>query len=75
MPYFTFRCPKCTEEVTLVQSFDKDPPNCNECSLNMERQFRPSGDFKLKGRNWAYDGYDKNKSLKKGNPKYNDFDS
>ncbi len=75
MPYYTFKCSKCSEEVTLLQSFNTEAPKCEDCSKNMEKQFRPSGDFKLMGRNWSYDGYDKNKSLRKGNPKFNDFDS
>ncbi|MBC8408315.1 MAG: zinc ribbon domain-containing protein [Rhodobacteraceae bacterium] len=77
MPIYTYRCPECTLSQEFLLPMSADDPICPTCkdATNMERQFSSKASFALKGRGWAYDGYDKNKSLRKGAPKYNDFNS
>ena len=38
MPFYTFKCPKCKDEIEVLQSTSK-PPNCKECSTLLPRRF------------------------------------
>jgi|TARA_Y100000034_G_scaffold102955_1_gene128156 putative FmdB family regulatory protein len=64
MPFFTFKCPKCEDEIEVLQSTSK-PPSCKECStllprrfIEMERVFKVNIKPASKGGKWCF-GKDK----------------
>ena len=38
MPFYTFKCPKCEDEIEVLQS-TSEPPNCKECSIVLPRNY------------------------------------
>jgi len=83
MPLYNYKCPTCNHEEEVLMGYNDSDPLCPHCAYNPEvqgkdeimiRQYSPTTNFILKGRGWAYDGYSKETSLKKGKPKYNDYD-
>ena len=38
MPFYTFKCPKCEDEIEVLQSTSK-PPTCKECSTILPRRY------------------------------------
>ena len=68
MPFYTFKCPKCKDEIEVLQSAS-EPPNCKECStilprryIKMERVFKAPGKPQFKGSGFYETDYkDKNK--------------
>ena len=37
MPFYTFRCPKCKVEKTVLQNSKDKPPTCKQCSSILPR--------------------------------------
>lgn len=65
MPIFEYKCSKCSESKEAIQ---REPSGliC-ECGAPMERTIElPS--FKLKGDNWAHNGYTYRKDFPYANP-------
>ena len=63
MPFYTFKCINCGDEVERLQSFDAKNPDCEKCydintknKSEMNRQMGAPG-FQLKGGGWFKDGY------------------
>ena len=60
MPFFTFKCPKCEDEIEVLQS-KSEPPNCKECStllprrfIDMERVFKVNAKPISKDGSWGF---------------------
>jgi len=63
MPIYEYECPKCghiQEELILTEN---DIPKCVECGSNVKR-IMSAGNFILKGKGWAKDGYGLKKTEK-----------
>lgn len=63
MPLYEYICPECKREQMLLMKFSDPHPLCcckEGDPVEMQRQISASS-FRLKGRGWARDGYDKGK--------------
>ena len=56
MPIYEYICPKCGAELEVLQKLNDDPPICEECSEEMEKQIGLSN-FILKGTGWYKTDY------------------
>jgi len=59
MPFYTYKCPNCGEEVTLLKPIaERDYAPACDCGFVMKRGLG-GGNFVLKGGGWYRDGYSK----------------
>ena len=60
MPIYIYRCENCRIEVEEIQKFS-DPPltECTYCKKNTLTKIPGKAFFKLKGKGWFKDGYEK----------------
>ena len=58
MPLFDYECIQCGHTFELIQSSDKDNPECEKCRGETRRLISKSS-FRLKGDGWSDSGYQK----------------
>ena len=57
MPIYTYECDECEHIIEVMQSIkDDSQPQCDKCNGLTTKIITP-GNFHLKGRGWAADGY------------------
>lgn len=67
MPVYEYSCPKCGNEIEIIQHIGEKAPLCECCGEIMKKTISLSNFF-LIGTGWSNDGYEhsKTKKAKKG---------
>ena len=60
MPIYQFECKKCAHSWDDIRKMGEDAPgDCPECASDETQKQLSLGNFHLRGRGWAIDGYSK----------------
>jgi putative FmdB family regulatory protein len=60
MPIYEFKCNQCGYEWSQLRKMGEDDPGeCFDCHSSDTRKLLSKGNFHLRGRGWAIDGYNK----------------
>ena len=55
MPFYTFRCGKCSHEIEIItKSSDKEDRMCPKCGCAMKRQFPTTARPASKDGSWGF---------------------
>jgi putative FmdB family regulatory protein len=50
VPIYNYKCPKCDKKVEVfTQSISEEKPKCEECGVEMERDYSSAFGLKFKG--------------------------
>lgn len=77
MPSYLYKCKSCDTHISLIQKMAdrKVPDSCKNCGGTDMSQVITAPMFVLKGRGWANDGYNYQKTPADTLPGYSDKDS
>lgn len=64
MPLYEYSCPKCHNEIEIIQRVGESAPFCKKCGAKLKKLISCSNFF-LIGSGWSDDNYSKPKKIEK----------